>query len=109
MQFYELIVIERGSGRILMRLPPAEQSWGTFSRGELIRLDGGCFPIDQVVNTFTSRDASTVCTTVLLLGPILPESALGVAIPEAAALPEPPPPERTPSPSDSGGRRWWRR
>ncbi len=48
---------------------------GTFSRGELIRHDGGCFPIDQVVNAFTSRDSAMVCTTVLLLGPILPESA----------------------------------
>lgn len=109
MQFYELIVIERGSGRTLSRLPPAEQSWGTFSRGELIRLDGGCFPIDQVVNAFTSRNSATVCSTVLLLGPILPESALGVTMPEAAVPPEPTPHDSTPSLPDSKRRRWWRR
>lgn len=109
MQFYELVLIDRGSGRILSRLPPAEQSWGTFSRGELIRFDGGNYPVDQVVNAFTNRDTATVCSTILLLGPILPETALGLAIPEAAAPPKPTPSDPIPTPPDPKRRRWWRR
>lgn len=104
-QFFELIVTERGGQRTLMRLPAARQAWGTFSRGELFRCEGRYYPIDQVINEFTSRQSAMLCSTILLVGPMLPESTLSdLAIPAAAALPEDGPAAR-----DRGRRSWWGR
>lgn len=105
MQFFELIVIDRGGHRTLSRLPAARQSWGTFSRGELFRFDGRYHPIDQIVTEFTSRDNVTLCSTILLVGPMLPETALNdVSIPATATLPEDHPPAQ-----ERGRRNWWGR
>ncbi|MDP4025849.1 hypothetical protein Q8W71_24770 [Methylobacterium sp. NEAU 140] len=113
MQVFELIVIERASQRTLLRLPPAERPWGTFSRGELFRFEGRYFPIDQVISQFASRGTATLCSTILLVGSMLPESALGdVVIPEPSPLPEALPDSlsKTDAPvQDRGRRSWWSR
>lgn len=104
-QFFELIVIEKSSRRILTHLPVARQAWGTFTRGELFRFENRYFPIDQLINEYTTRDNATLCRTILLVGPVLPETALSdVTIPDAAPFPENDPPGHA-----RERRGWWPR
>lgn len=104
MQFYELILIEKAANRVLAQVPPARQPWGSFARGELVRHEGRYFPIDQVISQFATREAGTLFTTTLLLGPMLPDFTLSdVTVPEPGPLPV-----VAPAPSE-GSRRWWGR